>query len=188
MNIVVYNTAKYSIIILFFITNILLWNKHNLICYYLIGISVSFLVNVLLRNIIKQKRPNYKEDNNDKEDDNSVDNETIINDKNDLLNNSLKQYGMPSGHAQSTVFSAIFISLSLQNIFISSIFFIILLLAIFQRVHFYFHTIDQVIIGGIIGSLLSYLFYNLSFKHYFTTICKQKWLLLLITIIIIYIF
>ena len=182
MNIVLYNIAKNSIIILFFITTILLWNKHNLICYYLIGISISFLVNVLLRNIIKQKRPDYKEDDND------VDKETVINDKNDLLNNSLKQYGMPSGHAQSTLFTTIFISLSLQNLFISSIFFIISFLAIFQRVHFYFHTIEQVVIGGIIGSLLSYLFYNLSSKNYFTTICKQKWLLLLISIIIIYIF
>ena len=73
---------------------------------------------------------------------------------------------MPSGHAQHTLFSSIFISLALQNIFISSIFFIISFMAIFQRVHFYFHTIEQVIVGGIIGISLSYLFYNLSTKKY----------------------
>jgi len=185
MNIVVYNIAKHSVIILFFISNILLWNKNNLFCYYLIGISVSFLVNSLLRNTIKQKRPNYKEDENNNENENDVDKETVIKDKNNLLNNSLKKYGMPSGHAQHTIFSSIFIALSLQNIFISSIFFIISFIAIFQRVHFYFHTVEQVIIGGIIGSLVSYLFYNLSTKKYFTSICKQKLLLLLISIIII---
>jgi len=159
-----------------------------LICYYLVGISISFLLNNLLRYLIKEKRPEYQDNADVDADENDVDKETIVKDKNELLSNSLKIYGMPSGHAQQTFFSSIFITLSLQNIFISSIFFIMTFINLYQRVHFYFHTTEQVIVGGIIGTLLSLLFYNLSSKNYFKSICKQKMLLLLISIIIIYIF
>ena len=209
MNILIYNIAKFAIHITYLSSIIFLWNKNNLICYYLVGFTINFLVNSLLRNTIKQKRPfddtnendkqnsnkidkqnsneNDKQNSNenDKQNSNEIDKQTVINDKNNTLNRHIIKYGMPSGHAQSTLFSAIYISFSLKNIYISSIFFIISFIAVFQRVYFGFHSIEQVIIGGIIGSFLAYCFYKLSFKNYFSFICK-KWFLMLVFGVTIY--
>ena len=95
---------------------------------------------------------------------------------------------MPSGHAQSVSFSTIFIYLSLHNIYLTSIFIIISFIAIFQRVYLNFHTLEQVIVGILVGSFLSYLFYKLALKNYFPIIHKYKFLLLLFPISFIHVF
>ena len=190
MKAIIYNVAKNGIIILYFLSIALLWNKNNFLCYYLIGIIINLSVNYVLKGIIKQKRPTLNEEDienkENKEDINDATNSIVINDKNVLLNDLRNQYGMPSGHAQGTFFSAMFMTLSLQNIYISIIFFIISFITIYQRVHFYFHTVEQVIVGGLLGSLIAYVFYNLSLKHYFSWVCKHRWIVSFISFILMW--
>jgi len=185
MNVILYNIAEKSHFILIFILVFLLRNKNNLLYYYIIGVSLSELTNMLLKILIKQDRPNN--DNNTDKSKNDTDNDTdndndtdkAKKDKNKLLSSNIQRYGMPSGHAQSVSFSTMFAYLSLHNIYLTSIFIIISSIAIFQRVYLNFHTTEQVIVGILVGSSLSYLFYKLALKNYFPIINKYKFLVLL---------
>jgi len=177
MNILLYNIAEYSHFILIFISLFLLWNDTTLLYYYIIGVSLNELINILLKIVIKQDRPINK-NNDDKSND----------DKDKLLSSNVQRYGMPSGHAQSVSFSTMFIYLSLHNIYLTSVFIIISFIAIFQRVYLNFHTLEQVILGMLVGSCLSYLFYKLALKNYFPIIFKYKLLLLLFPISFIHVF
>jgi membrane-associated phospholipid phosphatase len=76
-------------------------------------------------------------------------------------------YGMPSGHAQTSAFFAVFLILmiinerSSKNIKVLKIITILILTALIMssRIYFGCHTIQQVTVGGIIGGLLGYLFF-----------------------------
>ena len=198
MNTIIYNLAEYSHFILIFISLFLLWNKQNLFYYYIIGVSINELINMFLKILTKQDRPNSNKIddtvdnnivNNDKNSIVNNDKNSINNDKNVLLSSNIQKYGMPSGHAQSTAFSAMFIYLSLHNIYLTTIFVIISFIASFQRVYLHFHTFEQVIVGILVGSFLSCLFYKLALKNYFPIIYKYTFLVLLLsTISFIHIF
>ena len=77
-------------------------------------------------------------------------------------------YGMPSGHSQSTLFFSTYVILNLLNnnfnnnvkILGTLLFTLISLGIMYSRIYLNCHTIQQVIIGGIIGILLGYLYYN----------------------------
>jgi membrane-associated phospholipid phosphatase len=71
-------------------------------------------------------------------------------------------FGMPSGHANSSLFSTIFIYLSLRKNNILYIYLFISLLTMIQRVVYNHHTILQVIVGAIVGLLFGYSFYQLA--------------------------
>ena len=85
-------------------------------------------------------------------------------------------YGMPSGHAQTSALFAVFMILMIINerysgklkILKCSVILIITFMIIISRVHFGCHTIQQVTVGGIIGSIIGYIgFMNLrSIKYY----------------------
>jgi len=133
-------------LILFFTSICLLWNKSNLLYYYIIGIFLNAILNVVLKGIIKEPRPS--EDPK-------------------LFNIALKHsirfkfvngyphdiFGMPSGHAQSVFFSTIFVYLALKNIKLSVFYLLISLLTMYQRVLFKAHTILQVFAGATVGIL-----------------------------------
>ena len=178
MNIILYNIAKYSHYILIVISLFLLRNNNTLLYYYIIGVSLSELINMLLKILIKEDRPKNDKSNDDKSND----------DKSNELSSNIQKYGMPSGHAQSVSFSTMFIYLSLHNIYLTSIFIIISFIAVFQRVYLKFHTLKQVIVGILVGSFLSYLFYKLAVKNYFPIIYKYKFLLLLFPFSFIHVF
>jgi membrane-associated phospholipid phosphatase len=69
-------------------------------------------------------------------------------------------FGMPSGHAQSCLFSSVYTYLSLKDNNILYLYLFFSLLTVIQRVVFKYHTILQVIIGSIVGSLLGYYMYT----------------------------
>lgn len=76
-------------------------------------------------------------------------------------------YGMPSGHSQSTLFFSTYVILNLLNndfnnnikIFGTLLFILISIGIMYSRVYLNCHTIQQVIIGGIIGIILGYFYY-----------------------------
>lgn len=97
----------------------------------------NLLINCLLKNLIRQKRP-----------DNQV-NRTILDEMDS------KEYGMPSSHAQQ-VTSSLLILLKLSNIKILNFLFILQACATYiHRFVYKKHTKEQIIVGIIIGYLHS---------------------------------
>ena len=69
---------------------------------------------------------------------------------------------MPSGHAQSVLFSTVFIYLSLKNRDILYLYLFISSITILQRINYNYHTTAQIIVGSIIGSIFAYFIYYLA--------------------------
>jgi membrane-associated phospholipid phosphatase len=155
LNLFIINFGKMAPLFLFVNSLYLLWHKDNLFYYYLYGVFLNSILNLVLKGIIKEPRPT--EDPK-------------------LFNIALKHsirfkfvdgyphdiFGMPSGHAQSTFFSTIFIYLALKDIKITIGYLIISLFTIYQRVLFKNHTVIQVIAGAIVGILFGGFIYYLA--------------------------
>jgi len=71
-------------------------------------------------------------------------------------------FGMPSGHAQACLFSVVFIYLALRQTNVLYIYIPLTLLTCYQRVVFNYHYINQIIVGGIIGSFYAKFIYQLA--------------------------
>jgi membrane-associated phospholipid phosphatase len=145
---------------------LLLKNKQYYFEFYLIGSIVNFILNQFLKLLIKQPRP-------------SVDQKTF-----DLAMKHMKSttnyanlisydkvLGMPSGHAQGVLFSTAFIYFVFYqlkpnntNTNILLFYLFISFITIIQRVYYKFHTINQIIVGGLLGIGFSYLVYNCATK------------------------
>jgi len=135
--------------ILFFTSIMLLFQKKNLLYIYISGYLLNSLINIILKGIIKQKRP--EED------------EHLFN---IWLNNGMKhdrhwydRFGMPSGHSQDVFYSTAFIFLSLKNTNWLIFYLLISLNTLYQRVKYKNHTVLQVIVGAIVGLLIGALLY-----------------------------
>ena len=142
-------------LILFFSSLFLLWNKENLFYYYSVGIFLDSILNLFLKGIFKQPRPS---------EDPKLFNIALKNGKRFIFKDYIPHdiFGMPSGHTQSSFFSSIFIFLSLKNYYVLFIYLIITLITMIQRIIYDYHTLFQVIVGGIVGSLFGYYFYYLA--------------------------
>ena len=136
----------------------LLWDKQNLLFYYVIGFFVNLLLNLVLKGIIQQPRP--FEDIN-------IFNLAIGNGKRFIFKDGIPYdiFGMPSGHTQTMIFSTVFVYFALRNKKILYIYLLISLITMCQRVAFNHHTISQVIMGAIAGAFFGYFAYYL---------CKEK--------------
>ena len=147
--------GSYGPLVLNFLSMYLLWNKENLFFYYIIGVLINAILNLILKGLFLQPRP-------------SIDGKTfdlaLKNGKRFLFKDGIPYdiLGMPSGHSQSVLFSTMFIWLSLRKKNIFYIYLIISLLTMIHRVSFNHHTILQVFVGATIGALLGYLFYYLA--------------------------
>jgi len=134
-------------LILFLISIMNLW-KQKYIYGYLLFYIINTFINNFLKNSIKQARPN----NN------------IINEK----YTEIHKYGMPSYHAQSVVFSLVYLYLVNKSIFILLIEIFIVFMTLYQRWYYRYHTIEQLAVGSFIGGVTAYIGY-LSTKQYFVT-------------------
>ena len=146
LNIFIHNFGKMAPLLLFVNSLYLLWHKNNLFYYYVYGIFLNSILNLVLKGIIKEPRPS--EDPK-------------------LFNIALKHsirfkfvngyphdiFGMPSGHVQSAFFSTFFIYLALKDIRITIGYLLISLLTMYQRVLFKAHSVIQVLAGAIVGIL-----------------------------------
>lgn len=82
-------------------------------------------------------------------------------------------YGMPSGHAQSTVFSTFFIWLATKNKWITFAYFVVSCLTVYQRLKYNKHTFLQVSVGTTIGLCVAYITYVYA-KKLIPGILKEK--------------
>lgn len=141
--------------ILLFLSIFLLRNKSTLLYIYLIGMFLNSLVNYMLKGLIKEPRPS---------EDIHIFNAEMNSSKINGRRIGFDRFGMPSGHSQSVFFSFIFIHLALKNIQISALYLFICLNTLRQRVTYKNHTISQVIIGSLTGSIIAFSFFKYA-KH-----------------------
>jgi membrane-associated phospholipid phosphatase len=134
--------GKYEPIILYVSITYKLWvdNKPTLLNYYLVGIILNTLLNILLKIVLRQPRPSHK------------------------VNNDLTWYnkfGMPSGHTQSVGFSTIYMFYSLDQTYRAMAWYILLLgVVTWQRVFEHHHTLAQSIVGLIVGGVFGHIVYT----------------------------
>ena len=81
---------------------------------------------------------------------------------------------MPSGHFQQIFYSLIFILFVCKkkkySFNILYIYFIVIISCLHNCLYYKYHTLFQIFIGSIIGSLLGYFFYNLAMSPIFQNI------------------
>jgi dolichyldiphosphatase len=131
-------------VILFITTIFLLLHKQVFLWGYIIANIINIIFNIILKNLIKDPRP---------EQDPRLFKSAIENGK----HLSIDKYGMPSGHSQSVGFSCTFIYFALYNFYYFLGYFIISIITMLQRFNSKNHTISQIIVGFLLGSLLGYI-------------------------------
>jgi len=138
-------TAPYS---LFIISIFLLRNLKYHLIFYILGFGLNNILNIILKLLIREPRPN--------------DETKFI----ELIKNDIRydKYGMPSGHAQKCFFSLVYITLILNQPLITLFYIGITFICIFKKYQHKHHTLIQLFIGSIIGTLFAYLIYFFSGK------------------------
>jgi undecaprenyl-diphosphatase len=79
------------------------------------------------------------------------------------------QYGFISSHAANFFAISVFVGLTLKDYY-SKLFLILLIISFivcFSRIYLGVHYLSDVLVGGIVGSLVAYLLYKLVFLRYF---------------------
>ena len=151
--------GKIGPVILLLLSVHLLWEKSKLLHYYLYGYLANTIINILLKLLIKEPRPSVDQNKFD----------LILNQsKNNSIYKKLIHFpmlGMPSGHAQSVIYSTVFIFLTLKQNNLLALYLLISSITIYQRVSFNYHTLGQVIVGSIMGIILGHsAFYLATYK------------------------
>jgi membrane-associated phospholipid phosphatase len=148
-------TAPYTLLI----TSIfLLRNLKYYLIFYILGFGLNNILNIILKLLIKEPRP--KDDTKFLE----------------FIGNRIgyNEYGMPSGHAQNCFFSLVYITLVLNQPFITLWYVGISFICLIQRYEYKNHTLTQLFVGSIVGSLFAYLIFFFSGKYILGKInCKK---------------
>jgi membrane-associated phospholipid phosphatase len=138
-------------LILLLISTFLLQNKVKYLQVYITGFILNNALNAILKYANKEPRPSK---------DMRILEIAISNQKRFGFDN----YGMPSGHAQNCGYNLAFITLVLNNSFITGLYLVITGISLYQRYKYFNHTILQLIIGLIIGLGFGYLAYYVGNK------------------------
>lgn len=148
-------------VILFFSSILFLFNKKTYLAYYITGTILNVGINIILKIIIKDPRPDQD-----------------VNLFQILMNNgqrvTFNRFGMPSGHAQMASFSLIYIYLVTKNMTITNFYLIVFILTLYQRIKYNNHTKSQLLVGTITGLSVGYLCYYLSNKNIMGKIKEKK--------------
>ena len=108
-------------------------DRINNIGKFTLLIMLNSIINLSFKQIIRQPRPKYKT-NNSKYD----------------------TYGMPSGHAQAVWF-IVFYNLNKTDERITVLLSLLAIGTCIQRIYTRRHTLEQVIVGSLIGSMLGFM-------------------------------
>lgn len=142
----------YAPIILFILSLFLLRNMRIYLQVFLSGFILNNILNIILKLAIKEPRPLQDQ----KAIEIGVVNGARI---------GFDKFGMPSGHAQNCGYCISFITMTLNNPFITILYLFISLISLFQRYLHNNHTFLQLIIGLIVGSGVGYLTYIIGHKY-----------------------
>jgi membrane-associated phospholipid phosphatase len=148
-------TAPYS---LFIISIFLLRNLKHYLIFYILGFGINNALNISLKLLIREPRPK--------------DDTTFLEFVGHRLGHD--KYGMPSGHAQNCFFSLVYITLVLNQPTITLFYICISFISLVQRYEYKNHTLMQLFIGSIVGSVFAYLIYFFSGKYILGKISYKK--------------
>ena len=135
-------------IILFVTTAVQLWGYHGFFATYIIIFITNIGINKIIKAIVRQPRPNNGESITSYE-----------------KYTGIEAYGMPSGHAQSIFSSITFLHLVKGSPFWLIMGLFIAGLTIFQRWKYNRHTIEQLMVGSVIGIVVAYSGYYITKNH-----------------------
>jgi len=147
-------------VILFILTLFLLRNMPTYLQFYVAGNILNNILNIILKIIIKEPRPNDEQ----KAIEIGVVNGSRI---------GFDKFGMPSGHAQNCGYNLAFINLTLDNLFITTLYILITIVSLLQRYLYKNHTILQLVVGLLVGIGFGYLTYLVG-NNYITGNIKTK--------------
>ena len=136
----------------FCISFVCLWDKKKYFWFYLVFYFINSFINRLFKIIIREPRP--------------IGGKSLISiEKYD----GIEKYGMPSGHAQSSMFSLTYLYLVKQSPIWLLIELFIAMLTLYQRWNYRRHTIQQLFVGSIVGIVFAYISFVVS-KRYLRTL------------------
>jgi membrane-associated phospholipid phosphatase len=141
--------------ILFFLSLIMIKKRNVIFYYYIGGFLLNYLLNVMLKGFIKQPRP-----------DSNVELLNIM--KNDGRHVHPQMYGMPSGHAQESFYSLLYVywltkdKPDKENKNYLFVFGLLCIIMLFQRVMTKRHTTMQIGVGAIVGGMIGTFFYKMA--------------------------
>ncbi len=152
-----YLLGEWGIFLLFLIAVFQLWHSTNFLAYFIVGFVINVIINTFLKALFKQPRPSNVKDLKGLLEKHGIPFCYQFGFTSDL-------FGMPSGHAQTVAF--VFVYLFLMDKTSINIYIILLCMIILgHRVYFQYHTVAQVFVGLLSGSLVAYVFYS---------ICRRK--------------
>ena len=151
----------WSILLVAFGVLFLLRNFTKYLFYFVGGFIINNIINIILKLSIKEPRPN---------DDQKAIEIGVVNG----ARIGFDKFGMPSSHAQNCAFCLTFVTLVLNNPFITSIYAIITIISVFQRYLYKNHTILQLIIGFLVGISIGYITYLVGTKYIMGNIKMKK--------------
>jgi undecaprenyl-diphosphatase len=137
--------------ILLVVSIFLLKKKTKYLKYFLAGYVLNSILNLLLKYIFKEPRP-------------SNDWELFKIGITHCKRFGYDRYGMPSGHAQHCGYVLAFMTLVLNNPWVTCIYLIFTLICMYQRYLYENHTIKQVVVGLFVGMVTGYLLYEIAKK------------------------
>ena len=152
---ILYELGSYGPILLIILSWYVLWEHKNLFFYFNAGLFANSILNLILKGIIQDPRPMFD----------SKKIKLMTTHASDyFFQNGIPFdiYGMPSGHAQASFYITVFLYLSLKHTNLLYLCILFSLLICYQRVKFNFHSISQVIVGGIVGSGFAFIVYQLA--------------------------
>ena len=132
---------------MFFVTFFMLLGKPYLLLGYVSGIIINVILNIILKRWIAEPRPI----NNDAQFQILMKNHKNV---------QTEMFGMPSGHAQLSGFTFVYILLSTHTWWIHLLFGIYVIAVCIQRVITHAHSVLQVCVGLSIGVITAYGIYN----------------------------
>jgi membrane-associated phospholipid phosphatase len=118
---------------------------------------ISHLINIVIKNTLKYPRPDSKPEEFNKL-------AETVNWKNYLIIH--RNFGMPSGHAQSTVSQLTFIWLYFQNPWLSGLAVVQTAITLWQRYSLKRHSGKQLAAGSLMGLTVGFAFYLIITKKY----------------------
>ena len=151
----------YAPIILFILSIFFLRNMYKYLYFFVIGFIFNNILNIVLKLLIKEPRP-------------TTDQKAI---EIGIVNGArigFDKFGMPSGHAQNCGYCLVFIIMTLNNPFITTLYLVVSVISLFQRYLYNNHTILQLIIGLIVGTFFGYFIYNIANKYIVGNIKMKK--------------
>ena len=148
-------------IILFFLSLFLLRNNKKYLYFFFYGFILNNILNIILKVAIKEPIPSTKQ----KVIEIGITNEARI---------SFDKFGMPSGHAQNCAYCLAFITMVLNDPFITAFYIVITFNTLFHRYLYNNHTILQLVIGSFIGLFFGYSIYTIANKNIMGNIKMKK--------------